>query len=149
MRVLGIDPGTLCGYALLADGRRITSGTWRLKRAKERDGLRYLRMSQHVEDMIADYHPDVVAYELVRRHAGTRAAHVYGGIVAALMVSCERHGIPYCGHGVGAVKLAATGKGNATKAMMIEAARGVFGHDPVDDNEADALMIACLASGTV
>ncbi len=149
MKVLGIDPGTHCGYALLDNGRRVVSGTWRLKRTKERDGMRYLRMSQHVEDMITDYHPDVVAYELVRRHAGTRAAHVYGGIVAALMMPCERHGVPYEGHEVGTIKKAATGNGRADKAMMIEAARGVFDHDPIDDNEADALMIAYLVSDTV
>ena len=41
---------------------------------------------------------------------------------------------------VGTIKKHATGKGNAGKSEMIVAAK-VRGHNPVDDNEADALAL--------
>jgi Holliday junction resolvasome RuvABC endonuclease subunit len=49
-------------------------------------------------------------------------------------------GIPYQGVPVGSIKKHATGKGNASKEMMIAAAKA-RGFRPADDNEADALAI--------
>ena len=57
-------------------------------------------------------------------------------------------GTAYAGVPVGTIKLHATGKGNADKAAMIAAMR-LAGHNPADDNEADALAIVrwALESG--
>jgi len=41
---------------------------------------------------------------------------------------------------VGTIKKHATGRGNANKLMMITAMQAL-GHNPVDDNEADALAL--------
>ena len=38
-----------------------------------------------------------VYFEEVRRHAGTDAAHLYGGFLATLTSWCEQHGIAYQG----------------------------------------------------
>ena len=81
-----------------------------------------------------------IHYEEVRPHAGTDAAHVYGGLLATLTAWAEQRAIPYQGAPVGTVKKHATGKGNAGKPAMIAAARA-RGFDPTDDNEADALAI--------
>ena len=53
---------------------------------------------------------------------------------------CEHHQIPYEAVPVGTIKRHATGKGNASKAAMIDAMHA-RGFDPADDNEADALAL--------
>ncbi len=48
---------------------------------------------------------------------------------------------------VGTIKKHATGKGNASKQEMVACARA-RGHQPADDNEADALALLYLAADT-
>ncbi|WP_273758735.1 endonuclease [Bartonella sp. AU55XJBT] len=86
---------------------------------------------------------DAVYFEEVRRHVGTDAAHVYGGLLATLTAWCEHHQIPYEGIPVCTIKKVTTGKGNASKEEIIKAIRAK-GHAPCDDNEADALAILHL-----
>ena len=88
-----------------------------------------------------------VYFEEVRRHAGTDAAHIYGGFLACLGAWCEEHAIAYQGVPVGTIKRFATGKGNADKAGVIDAMRA-RGYAPVDDNEADAIAILLWAIET-
>ena len=73
----------------------------------------------------------------------TDAAHVYGGLMASLTSWAELRGVPYEGVPVGTIKQHATGKGNAPKQAMINAARA-RGFSPADDNEADAIAILHL-----
>ena len=79
-------------------------------------------------------------YEEVRRHIGTDAAHVYGGLMATLTAWAELRGVPYEGVPVGTWKRRVCGKGNADKATVVSAMRA-RGFSPTDDNEADALAI--------
>jgi len=145
MRVIAIDPGTSCGYAYTDDGKVhvAQSGVWDLKpRRHEGGGMRYLRFANYLDEMLK-CHADggcAVFYEEVRRHAGTDAAHVYGGIIAVIGASCEDLALPYMGIPVGTIKKRATGKGNANKQAMIEAACRYFG-EVTDDNQADALHL--------
>ena len=154
MNILGIDPGTNCGWALLdPKGARIMSGTWDLKpRRHEGGGMRYLRVRRLLAEILATPAGVMaVGYEEVRRHAGTDAAHVYGGIVAVISSVCEERCVPYMAIPVGTVKKTATGRGNADKLAMIEAAMGKWALATItDDNEADALWIAeCTRSEVV
>jgi Holliday junction resolvasome RuvABC endonuclease subunit len=92
-----------------------------------------------------------VYFEEIRRHAGTDAAHVHGGLLATLTSWCEQRSLPYQGVPVGTIKRFATGKGNADKQAMIAAVRE-RGFEPADDNEADAIAIllwALLTEGGV
>ncbi len=141
---VGIDPGTKAGYAVLdADGDRLASGTWDCAiRRGEGDGWRIVRFGRHLTDLLQLYAPRVVAYEEVRRHAGTGAAHVYGALVGQVMRICEERSIPYAPVPVGTVKRTATGRGVAPKEEMIRTATLRWSHSPWDDNEADALWIA-------
>ena len=103
--------------------------------------MRYVRFRRQAEEAHSLLGPfDAVYFEEVRRHTGTDAAHVYGGLLATLTAWCEETHIPYQGVPVGAIKRHATGKGNADKATMIAAAVN-RGWNPADDNEADALWI--------
>ncbi|GAB5501323.1 MAG: hypothetical protein PsegKO_36340 [Pseudohongiellaceae bacterium] len=144
--LLALDLGTTTGWALRLRDGTITSGTFSLKNSRyEGGGMRYLRFRSWLDELEAPgTMPELIVFEEVRRHLGTDAAHVYGGLLATLTTWCERRILPYQGVPVGSVKKHATGKGNASKQAIIEAmvARG---HAPVDDNEADALAILHFA----
>jgi len=86
-----------------------------------------------------------IAFEEIQRHAGTGAAHAYGGFLATLTAWCEQEAIPYQGVPVGTIKRYATGKGNADKAKMV-AAIEARGFRPADDNEADAIALLLWAT---
>lgn len=104
--------------------------------------MRYLRFRHFLSEFLG-HGLGLVVYEEVRRHLGTDAAHVYGGFQATLSAWCEDHVIPYKAVPVGTIKQFATGKGNAGKEAMIEAAIAA-GFSPKDDNEADAIHLLRL-----
>ena len=85
----------------------------------------------------------VVSYEKVfqTQKSGTAAA-VYYGAVAVIKGVCEEFDVPYSSVGVGTLKKTATGKGNASKADVMDACVRRWRHDPDDDNESDALWCA-------
>lgn len=103
--------------------------------------MRYLKFRRELLDKFKAVRE--VWFEEVRRHEGTDAAHVYGGLMATLTSWCEENSIPYQSLPVGEIKKHITGKGNANKEAVIKAVREK-GHDPVDDNEADAIAILDL-----
>lgn len=130
------------------DGRRVASGTWDCGvRRGESDGMRYIRLRRSLGDLLDAYPDAVLAYEEVRRHIGATAGHVYGGITAMVMATCEDHGVQFTGIPVGTVKKHATGRGNAGKSEMMNAAVDRWAYAPGDDNEADALWIAAAYLG--
>lgn len=145
--VIGIDPGTHCGYAALYVDSRIPMaechGTWDLAgKRHDGSGMRYLRLRRELVALIRIARPAALAYEEVRRHAGTSAAHVYGGCVAVITSVCEELGVPYQSVPVGVVKRHATGKGNACKDDMMHAADERWRVALDSDDHADALWIA-------
>ena len=149
MMILAIDPGTHCGWALLdsATGAYL-SGVWDLgARRHEGGGMRFLRLRSYLTEALDCTSIGMVAYEEVRRHLGTDAAHIYGGIVAVITGECESRGIPYCGVPVAAVKKLAASHGNASKQEMVAAALARWpGWAPESDDEADARWIAEAAA---
>ena len=140
--ILALDLGSTAGWAMrLADGT-IVSGTMEFRPGRyEGGGMRYLRFRSWLDHLEAGGKGiGTVYFEEVRRHAGTDAAHIYGGFLAHLTAWCEIRKVPYQGVPVGTIKRHATGKGNAGKDAVITAIRG-RGYQPADDNEADALAI--------
>lgn len=142
--MLALDLGSNTGWALDRNG--VThSGTVSFKAGRyEGGGMRFLRFQQWLDQMPK---PEVVYFEEVRRHIGTDAAHVYGGLLGVLTAWCEAQGVPYQGVPVATIKKHATGKGNAKKEAMI-AAVVAKGFAVTDDNEADALSILFWARET-
>jgi Holliday junction resolvasome RuvABC endonuclease subunit len=143
--VLALDLGTRTGWALRDRDGVVTSGTEPFKPQRfEGGGMRYLRFKR----WLAEVHGlqtnqnglQAIYFEEVRRHASTDASHVYGGFLGLLTAFAEHHQIPYQGVPVGTIKKHATGKGNAGKSEVISAMRAL-GHQPIDDNEADALAL--------
>ena len=140
--VIALDLGTTTGWALRGFDGLITSGTASFKPGRyDGGGMRYLRFTNWVTEIDRQSGPiEAIYFEEVRRHLGTDAAHVYGGLLASLTSWAELRGVPYQGVPVGTIKRHATGKGNAPKEAMIAAARS-RGYSPADDNEADAIAI--------
>ena len=148
--ILALDLGTTTGWALRNDRCRILHGTAAFRPTRfEGGGMRYLRFERWLDETrkIAGG-IDAVYFEEVRRHAGTDAAHIYGGFLAdADRLVRGSRGIAYQGVPVGTIKRFATGKGNADKQAMIAAMRE-RGFEPADDNEADAIAILLWAIET-
>lgn len=146
MKIFAFDLGTQCGFALGeyngTDKPSVISGTNNLKGSRfSGGGMRYVHFEKMLNEITdAGGPPDRVVYEEVRRHAGTDAAHVYGGLQAVLTAWCEKRKVPYEAVPVGTIKKFATGKGNAGKEQMIAAVTS-WGYSPDDDNEADAIAL--------
>jgi crossover junction endodeoxyribonuclease RuvC len=146
MNILAIDIGTTTGWARCSRDGSIASGSEKFApRRLEAAGQRWLKFRAFLgEQRAAAGEIHAIYYEDVKQHAGTLAAHVYGGFLAMLEAWCAVNNVPLKPVGVGTVKKHWTGKGNADKNAMIVAAVAK-GFHPVDDNHADALAILSLA----
>lgn len=147
--ILALDLGTTTGWALRGHDGLIASGTVSLRPGRfDGGGMRYLRFTNWLAEIDRLSGPvAAIWFEEVRRHAGTDAAHVYGGLMATLTAWAEFRGVPYEGTPVGTIKRHVTGRGNAQKQDVIAAARS-RGFSPADDNEADAIALLLWAIET-
>lgn len=141
MVLLALDLGTKCGFCLGKDLENTLSGVWDLKQDRfAGGGMRFVRFRWRLNGILAAYPIAHVVFEEVRKHAGTDAAHVYGGLLAILSEWCESNRLPYEGVPVGTIKKYWTGKGNASKgAMVVECLRREM--SVASDDEADAIAL--------
>jgi Holliday junction resolvasome RuvABC endonuclease subunit len=145
--ILAIDPGTSCGWAIQSTTNQPDmAGTWDLKpKRHEGGGMRYLRLRGYLLEIQQSQPVTMVVYEEVRRHAGTSAAHVYGGIVSTLTMCFEESGIPYVAVPVGTWKKGTVGKGNANKDLILDYANAKWSHLNIGKKQYDAADAACMA----
>lgn len=144
MNTLALDLGTVTGWAVALGKTATISGTQNLKPSRfESSGTRFLKLVALLERLYESTPLDLVVVEEVRRHAGTDAAHVYGGLLAHVQTWCENRGVEYRSESVGTIKQFITGKGNAPKDAVMAAVRAI-GYEPADDNEADAIALLHL-----
>jgi len=168
VRILAIDPGSNCGYAIMdieqpgprifsaLKAKRDTAGIWDLQQKRfEGAGMRYLRLKKFIQDV----NPDFVAYEQVNfPHRSTAAAACYWSIVGTITVFCEENGIAYAAVMTNDLKKRATGKGGGKgtdKPAIVQAANQYFLiNPPLDDtdsasnkdhNIADAMWLLQIA----
>jgi crossover junction endodeoxyribonuclease RuvC len=147
--VVAIDPGQRCGWAVRYPSGSVENGVWLLKPDRFSNmGSAMMLLRSNLETLFDQAKPDIVGFEEVRRHRGVDAAHWYGAITSRILEVCEVRQIPCRGIPVATVKKRATGKGNADKLAVFEAARVRFPNAKlIDDNDADALWIAeCIAA---
>lgn len=149
MKFLGLDCATKTGWAVVDDaGVIIESGVQDFtKRRGESNGLLFLRFRNWLQDIIGSLGPSslVVAYEQAHFRGGA-ATEVCVGLQTRVQEVAELLKAQYVPVTTSEVKRFATGKGNADKVQMIEAAFSVLGRVPLDDNEADAVHIARWAA---
>lgn len=139
-RLLALDLGSKCGAAYKTETGH-TCETWNFspKRAHS-PGMRWLHFIKRLEEFHAMAPIGLVVYEAVNFSTTTHAGHIYGGFLAHLQAFCDQRDIKYYGVEVATLKKWATGKGNAKKEVMVEAA--IYrGWAPEDDNAADAALL--------
>lgn len=143
--VLGLDCALKTGWAIYdsGTGKIIESGVESFaKQRGESNGIVFLRYRNWLHKLMG-FVPaiDIVIYEQAHYRGGA-ATEVCVGLTTRVQEVSEYRKIAYGHVRTRELKLWATGKGNASKAEMIEAARAVLGREPIDDNEADAVHIA-------
>lgn len=147
--ILALDLGTTTGFAMTTKctelGMVSYSENFKATRFQSAD-RRFVNFRNHLQEIHNSslLGIGVIYFEEVRKHIGVDAAHCYGGFKAALTMFCEDNKIPYEGVAVGTIKKHITGKGNASKEQVIKAVQEL-GHNPKDDNEADAIALLYLA----
>jgi Holliday junction resolvasome RuvABC endonuclease subunit len=140
MNILALDIATKTGWK-----SSTSSGVWDLRPNRgESEGMRVIRFKSKVQDMIRIENINLVVYERV---AGMHKSSI---IVASEMVGVLKalaieNGIDLACYSAGEIKRFATGKGNANKEAMVEAAIKL-GYNPQDDNEADAIHLYNLVT---
>lgn len=145
MNILALDLGTKAGACVMTDAGRVTLLTTidTTPRKGDRWGRRFLNFRAHLDHLIQTHRPDALAYEMVRRHLATDAAHIYGALQALVEMAAASWEIPTHPLPVAVIKKAATGRGNADKTAMAVHASRKWPHLAIDDdNQADALWIA-------
>jgi hypothetical protein len=140
--LLALDLGTTTGWAIRGHDGLITTGTSSFRPGRyDGGGMRYLRFTSWLTELDRLSGPiSAIWFEEVRRHAGTDAAHVYGGLMASLTSWGELRGIPYEGVPVGTWKRCLCSKGNASKDEVIDAL-AAKGFSTESSDEADALGV--------
>lgn len=143
--ILALDLGTKTGWCLGHAGRVVASGVMDLKPNRyDSAGMRFIKFRTTMNKLFEAY-PAIerIAFEEVRNHKGTDAAHIYGGLLATMQTFALDKSVQYEGHTVQAIKKFATGKGNAGKEAVTAEVRS-WGYFPNDDNEADAIALCRL-----
>lgn len=146
MKILALDPATKCGWAHSCSA----GGTWDLStRRDESGGMKLLRLVGKLNEIHEQVGVDVVVFEAARHAApGMQGALVsHAELQGQIKVWCEHRSIQYRGYSPSEIKKFATGKGNANKDKMREAAEAKWpGVSLADDNAIDALWLLDLAT---
>lgn len=139
--ILALDLGTKLGWAIRARDGRVVHGTEVFTpRASWSPGQRWLRARSFLTDLIVRHQATVIAYEDVKRHMGTDAAHADGAFLCIVQMVADSHRAALQPVGVKTIKKFWTGNGNADKDAMTAQAKA-RGFRPESDNDADALAI--------
>ena len=139
-RLLALDVSTYTGFCT-----RSASGVWNLSpKRDESTGMRVLRFKGKLQEVIKIEWINLIVFE---RAAGfhKNALIVEAELLGVLKLVCEENKIQYRAYSPSEIKKFATGKGNAKKTQMIEAAQQKFGYIGNDDNQADAICLYHLA----
>lgn len=154
MRVLAFDLGTTYGWAYLnLDGNEAVTGTVDLSKLVDRPA-KLTRLFYNTVDMIAEYLPDVVAYERPHLRGWPATAMLVGmmGVVEVAANTAEQTDrIRVVSASTGEIKRFATAKWNASKEEVLAQMKLRFGdrlgwttrprQEPTE-HEADAAALA-------
>ena len=145
MNILALDCATKTGYATLIDGN-IESGVQDFtKKRGESNGMIFLRFNAWLGAFkFRDYVQfDIIAWEQAH-HRGGAATEVCVGLTTRAMEFAAKYGAEHMAVHSASIKKLATGSGNASKADMCYWFKKTIGHEPIDDNEADAMALLCF-----
>ena len=155
-RILSFDPASACGWSVLDNGEYTAGGTQKFThptKAKIKKGGKLGHRGKKwgdyglwVREIIAEYSPDIIVYERVRRNVSTLAAHSYGYF--RYMIEAEGYitETPIYPFDVGSWKALITDDGSSNKQKVDEYISKVF-PDVIfeSDDHSDALSIGYSA----
>lgn len=136
LNILALDIATHCGFCT-----ETAHGVWDLSiKRDESSGMRLIRFKHKLKEIFKLEEINLVAFERTSgRHKNSLI--VQSELHGVLKSLCEEESIEYRAFSATEIKKFATGKGNANKTAMIEAAQTKLGMTSDDDNEADAMWI--------
>jgi crossover junction endodeoxyribonuclease RuvC len=154
-RILGIDPGLrLTGYGVIETTANpirpalLDGGVIRLK-DKQPIAKRLVELEQGLQELVAEYKPQVCAVEMLYAHYNhPRTAILMGHARGVILLVAARSGVRVEQYSVNRIKQATTGHGHASKQQMQRAIQMAFGLKdlPEPPDVADALAVAlCCA----
>lgn len=144
MRILALDAATRTGWAAgdtTRDPLLLESGVevFDIRRG-ESTGLRFLRFRTWLYEIGDLWLPELVVFEQAH-HRGGAPTELGVGLTTRVQEFAAERRIEHAAVHTGTLKKHATGRGNAEKPAMIEAARRRWNVEPIDDNHADALCL--------
>lgn len=170
IQILALDMATSTGWALLDERGAVTSGTQRFELGRgESPGMRYLRFTRWLSEMIRDPMPtslslgldgnrinrdgvrvDVIAFERPSFFRSQAAGEVIHGFLTHMQGIAAHFKVETLPVQTAALKRHATGKGNAKKPAMVAAAakrwdRSAMWVESQPEDEADALCVLAWA----
>jgi crossover junction endodeoxyribonuclease RuvC len=159
MRIIGIDPGTICcGYGVIESGRNsklihITSGDIRLKQKDPlQERLKILYHSLSV--VINEYQPSQLCLEKIFYHKSIRSAFALGSTRGVVLLLAAESEIPVFEYNPTQLKMALTGYGRAEKRQVQEMVKRILNLNTSgktmseDTTDALALCICHIHSST-
>ena len=141
MKILSLDIASTTGWCL----DKYLYGTWDFKTRKDESmGMKLIRFLAKLKEVYELENFDIVVYE---RPAGRHAHAIIhqAKLIGVLEQFCEENNVEYKSYSASEIKKFATGKGNANKQQMIDAAKHKYHYLGNDDNEADAMHMRYLA----
>lgn len=139
MRILALDLATRTGWAHSSGGSGVQNFA---PRRGDSPGMRWIEFRAWLLRLLDSAPADVIAYEQAH-HRGGAPTHVAHALIGATEAVAAEREIQITNRHTATIKKHATGKGNADKTQMMEAARG-RGWSPADDNECDAMWLLDL-----
>lgn len=132
---LSLDIATKCGWCTAT-----ASGSWDLTPKKdESKGMRLIRFRAKVKEICELEAIKLIVFEgmaVFGKHPNFVASEMMG----VLKLFCEESGIEYRSYTPATIKKFGTGKGNAGKDLMIQAA-SIYKPGIDDEDEADAIIL--------
>jgi len=141
MKILGIDPSTHCGWAVVSKDGILETGT---THADKDITNRIARFDDLAERLIADAYVGDIGLVVIEDYVRmarfvSSVSYEVGAIVRRALWAT---GTPILEVSPTSAKKFATGSGKAKKKQVMAACKDLWGFDTKDDNQADALVLA-------
>lgn len=136
IRVLALDISNKTGFCT-----KNGSGVWNFTPKKDESGggMRLIRFRAKLKELCALEGINLVIFEQLAVYSKF-PNFVAAEMVGALKLFCAESGIEFKSYAPAAIKKFGTGKGNANKNLMVDAAKK-YKAGIEDDNEADAVIL--------
>lgn len=140
LKLLGIDPATVTGWAMGVKPEE--SGIWNLKvKRTENMGFKLLQFEETLKSFIKEKGIGVVASEMPVNNRNTGATIHHSKLSGIIQKVCHELGVEFVEFTPSEIKKFATGIGNANKELMGKAYRLYFGDSIESHDRVDAIFI--------